>query len=75
VAIVYQQVFDCMNLNKYVITDAGNPVEVFSMGGVTPGPPDLAAEPNREHVSFTNMRVQSLIVGNRYRITVEDYVG
>jgi hypothetical protein len=76
-AIVHEEVFDCTDLSRYLIADpaqSGALIEVFRAYGMTPGAPDLAAATHREQFQFSHMRTHFLVVGNRYRIVVEDYV-
>jgi hypothetical protein len=76
-AIVHEEVFDCTDLSRYLIADptqSGALIEVFRASGMTPGAPDLAAGTHREQFAFAHIRFHQMVVGNRYRIVIEDYV-
>jgi hypothetical protein len=75
-ATVYQQTFDCTDLSRFLLQEPGAqaPIEVFRIGGITPGSPDMAAATYREQFQITNTRVHSLLVGSRYTITITDFV-
>jgi hypothetical protein len=79
-AVVHEEVFDVTELVRYVIDDGSTPgtpnlVEVFRAAMQTPGPLEAhSSMATRENISIGNMRVQQFIVGNRYRVTFEDYV-
>jgi hypothetical protein len=76
-ATVYQQTFDCTDLSRYMLQEPGaqSPVEVFRLGGIAPGPPDMLAATYREQFQIMNTKVHSLLVGSRYTITITDFEG
>jgi hypothetical protein len=75
-AQVYQQTFDCTDMSRYMLQEPGaqSPVEVFRLGGIAPGAPDMLAATYREQFQITHTKVHQLVVGNRYTITITDFV-